>query len=47
MSDAGTKLRIKLTTTTEMYKRMSADMDINCADIIPGASASNKGARDI
>ena len=35
---------IKLATNTEMYDRMTEDMDINCGDIIDGASASRRRA---
>ncbi len=35
---------IKLSTNTEMYQRLSEDMDINCGDIISGdASVEEKG----
>ena len=35
---------IKLATNTEMYKRMSEDMDINCGDVVTdGVSVEQKG----
>lgn len=34
---------IKLATNTEMYKRMSEDMDINCGDVLDGVSIEEKG----
>ncbi len=34
---------IKLATNTEMYKRMSEDMDINCGDVLDGVSIEDKG----
>src|SRR5262245_37184418 len=34
---------IKLATNTEMYRRMSDDMDINCGDVIDGTSIERKG----
>jgi altronate hydrolase len=34
---------IKLATNTEMYKRMSEDMDINCGDVLDGVSIDEKG----
>ena len=38
---------IKIATNSEMYRRMSDDMDVNCGDIISdGVSLSDKG-RDI
>ncbi len=36
---------IKLATNTEMYKRMSEDMDINCGDVLDGVSIEEKGRR--
>jgi altronate dehydratase len=36
---------IKLATNSEMYARMSEDMDINCGDILDRACRSIKGAR--
>ncbi len=39
---------IKLATNTEMYARMSEDMDINCGDIITeGVSHRGQGPRDL
>jgi altronate hydrolase len=35
---------IKLATNTEMYRRMSDDMDINCGDILDGVTVEDKGA---
>jgi altronate hydrolase/galactarate dehydratase len=35
---------IKLATNSDMYARMSEDMDINCGDIIDGVSIEAKGA---
>jgi altronate dehydratase len=35
---------IKLATNSEMYARMSEDMDINCGDILDGVSIEAKGA---
>jgi altronate hydrolase len=34
---------IKLATNTEMYRRMSDDMDINCGDIVDGVPLPQKG----
>lgn len=34
---------IKLATNSEMYARMSGDMDINCGDILDGVSIEEKG----
>ncbi len=34
---------IKLATNTEMYRRMSDDMDINCGDVIDGTPIERKG----
>jgi len=34
---------IKLATNTEMYRRMTDDMDINCGDVIDGMSIETKG----
>jgi len=34
---------IKLATNTEMYRRMTDDMDINCGDILDGISIEMKG----
>ena len=34
---------IKIATNSEMYARMSEDMDINCGDIIEGARLEDKG----
>jgi arabinonate dehydratase len=34
---------IKLATNTEMYRRMTDDMDINCGDILDGTSIEAKG----
>lgn len=34
---------IKLATNSEMYRRMSEDMDINCGDILDGVSIETKG----
>ena len=34
---------IKLATNSEMYRRMSEDMDINCGDIVEGVSIEAKG----
>jgi altronate hydrolase len=34
---------IKLATNTEMYRRMTDDMDINCGDVIDGTSIERKG----
>jgi len=34
---------LKLATNSEMYRRMSDDMDINCGDILDGVSVEEKG----
>ena len=34
---------VKLATNTEMYRRMTDDMDINCGDILDGTSIEAKG----
>ena len=34
---------IKLATNSDMYRRMSEDMDINCGDILEGVSIADKG----
>lgn len=34
---------IKLATNTDMFKRMSEDMDINCGDILDGVTVEEKG----
>ena len=34
---------IKLATNTEMYRRMTDDMDINCGDVLDGTSIEAKG----
>jgi altronate hydrolase len=34
---------IKLATNSDMYRRMSEDMDINCGDILDGVSIEEKG----
>lgn len=34
---------IKLATNSEMYQRMSEDMDINCGDVLDGVSIEEKG----
>jgi len=34
---------IKLATNSDIYRRMQEDMDINCGDIVDGASVSDKG----
>jgi altronate hydrolase len=34
---------IKLATNTEMYRRMTDDMDINCGDVLDGMSIEAKG----
>ena len=34
---------IKLATNSEMYRRMSEDMDINCGDVLDGVSLEEKG----
>lgn len=34
---------IKLATNSDMYHRMSEDMDINCGDIVEGVSIEDKG----
>jgi altronate hydrolase len=34
---------IKLATNSEIYRRMIDDMDINCGDILDGASIADKG----
>ena len=34
---------IKLATNSEMYRRMSEDMDINCGDVLDGVSLEDKG----
>jgi altronate hydrolase len=35
---------IKLATNTDMYRRMTDDMDINCGDILDGVSIEDKGS---
>ncbi len=34
---------IKLATNSEMYRRMSEDMDVNCGDVLDGVSIEDKG----
>src|SRR5580693_8623880 len=34
---------IKLATSTDIYRRMNDDMDINCGDILDGVSVADKG----
>jgi altronate hydrolase len=34
---------IKLATNSDMYRRMSEDMDINCGDVLDGVSIADKG----
>jgi altronate hydrolase len=34
---------IKLATNSDMYARMTGDMDINCGDIVEGVSIEDKG----
>jgi altronate hydrolase len=34
---------IKLSTTTDLYTRMTEDMDINCGDVLDGVSIADKG----
>src|SRR5690606_28103771 len=34
---------IKLATNSDMYARMTEDMDINCGDIVEGVSIEDKG----
>lgn len=34
---------LKLSTTTDLYRRMEDDMDINCGDILDGVSIADKG----
>jgi len=34
---------IKLATNSDMYERMSEDMDINCGDVLDGVSIEDKG----
>ena len=34
---------IKLATNSDMYRRMSEDMDINCGDVLEGVSIADKG----
>jgi altronate hydrolase len=34
---------IKLATSSELYRRMSEDMDINCGDVLEGVSLEEKG----
>jgi altronate hydrolase len=34
---------IKLSTNTDMYRRMTEDMDINCGDVLDGTSIETKG----
>lgn len=34
---------IKLATNSDMYQRMSEDMDINCGDVLDGVSIAEKG----
>jgi altronate hydrolase len=34
---------IKLATNTDMYRRMTDDMDVNCGDILDGVSIEDKG----
>ncbi|MBE2277842.1 MAG: altronate dehydratase [Rhodobacteraceae bacterium] len=35
---------IKLATNSEVYARMTGDMDVNCGDILDGVSIADKGA---
>jgi altronate hydrolase/galactarate dehydratase len=35
---------IKLASNTDLFTRMSEDIDINCGDIAQGASLADKGA---
>ena len=34
---------IKLATNTDVYRRMTDDMDINCGDVLDGVSIEDKG----
>src|ERR1700750_1152008 len=34
---------IKLATNSDMYRRMTDDMDINCGDVLDGVSIQDKG----
>ncbi len=34
---------IKLATNTDVYRRMTEDMDINCGDVLDGVSVADKG----
>ena len=34
---------IKLASNTDMYQRMTEDMDVNCGDIVTGTSLETKG----
>jgi altronate hydrolase len=34
---------IKLATNSDMYRRMSEDMDINCGDVLDGVTIEEKG----
>ena len=34
---------IKLSTNSDVYRRMSDDMDIDCGDILDGVSVADKG----
>jgi altronate hydrolase len=34
---------IKLATTTDLYRRMTEDVDINCGDVLDGVSIAQKG----
>jgi altronate hydrolase len=34
---------IKLATNSDMFRRMSEDMDINCGDILDGVTVEQKG----
>ena len=34
---------IKLATNTDIYRRMTEDMDINCGDVLDGVSVADKG----
>src|SRR5690606_42144149 len=34
---------IKLATTSDLYRRMTDDMDINCGDVLEGVTLEQKG----
>ena len=43
MRASGPTPSIKLATNTDVYTRMTDDMDINCGDMLDGVSIEQKG----